>query len=88
MVLLNEHPEQSAVELVYFGVAPAARGRGYGQNALIHALNNATAMGRATRLPLVDSQNRFAINVYANLGFSHLSRRQALFRWPGGLARK
>lgn len=88
VVLLNEHPEQSAVELVYFGVAPAARGRGYGQNALIHAFNNAAAHGGQLAFLAVDSKNRFAIDVYAHLGFSHLSRRQALFRWPGGLAQK
>ncbi len=88
VVLLNEHPEQSAVELVYFGVTPAARGRGYGQNALIQALNSAAARGNLLAFLAVDAKNRFAVDVYANLGFSHLSRRQALFRWPGGLARK
>ncbi len=88
VVLLNEHPEQGAVELVYFGVAPEARGRGYGRNALIHALNNAAALGGQLAFLAVDSGNRFAVDVYGDLGFSHLSRRQALFRWPGGLARK
>lgn len=88
VVLLNEHTEQSAVELVYFGVAPSVRGRGYGQNALIHALNAAATRGGQLAFLAVDAKNTYAINVYGNLGFSHLSRRQALFRWPGGLARK
>lgn len=88
LVLLNEHPDQSAVELVYFGVTPDQRGRGYGQNALIHALNAAAARGGQLAFLAVDAGNHFAIDVYGMLGFSHLSRRQALFRWPGGLARK
>lgn len=88
VVLLNEHPEQSAVELVYFGVIPAARGRGYGRAALIHALNAATEKGSRLIFLAVDARNSFATNVYTQLSFSHLSRRQALFRWPRGLARK
>lgn len=88
VVLLNEHPEQSAVELVYFGVVPDARGHGYGQNALIQALNTAAARGGQLTFLAVDARNRFANDIYSMLGFSHLSRRQALFRWPGGLARK
>ncbi|HET6424160.1 MAG TPA: GNAT family N-acetyltransferase [Planctomycetaceae bacterium] len=86
VVLLNEHPEQSAVELVYFGVLPSARGRGYGRKALIHALNVAKQHGGRLVFLAVDSKNSFAIEIYGQLGFSHLSRRQALFRWPGGLA--
>lgn len=88
LVLLNEHPEQSAVELVYFGVTPPARGRGYGRAALIHALNVALAHGSRLVFLAVDARNSFATNIYTQLGFSHLSHRQALFRWPGGLARK
>lgn len=88
VVLLNEHPDQSAVELVYFGVAPFARGRGYGQTALIQALNNVAAAGGELAFLAVDSRNHYAIDVYGKVGFSHLSRRQALFRWPGGSARK
>lgn len=88
VVLLNEHQEQSAVELVYFGVTPPARGHGYGHAALIHALNAAFAQGSRLVFLAVDARNSFANNVYARLGFSHLSRRQALFRWPGGLARE
>ncbi len=88
VVLLNEHPEQSAVELVYFGVIPSARGRGYGKTALIQALNTATGRGCQLAFLAVDSRNHFATDIYRQIGFSHLSRRQALFRWPGGLARK
>lgn len=88
VVLLNKHPEQSAVELVYFGVIPDARGRGYGRIALIQALNVAAQHGCQLAFLAVDAKNSCAIEVYAQIGFTHLSRRQALFRWPGGLAQK
>ena len=88
VVLLNRHPDQSAVELVYFGVIPSARGRGYGRTALIQALNTAAAQGSQLAFLAVDAKNACAIDIYAQVGFTHLSRRQALFRWPGGLAQK
>jgi mycothiol synthase len=82
--LLNEHPEQDAVELVYFGVAPEFRGRGMGRRLIIDALHTAAERGRSLLFLAVDAENAYANAIYAELGFGELARRRALFRPRGG----
>ncbi|MDZ4688340.1 MAG: GNAT family N-acetyltransferase [Planctomycetaceae bacterium] len=86
--LLAEHPEQDAVELVYFGVVPDFRGRGLGRVLLIDALHAAAARGRAVLFLAVDAKNRYANAIYSELAFGELARRRALFRSRCGLARE
>jgi ribosomal protein S18 acetylase RimI-like enzyme len=86
VLLINDHPDQDAAELVYFGVVPAARGRGYGRRLLAYGLQ---AVRERTAIFLaVDAENSFANAIYAELGFVEVARRRALFRFPGGLARE
>ncbi len=88
LALWNDHPDQSGVELVYFGVAPEFRGRGYGQRLIVDGLRAAQLRGCSFAFCAVDTSNAYANSLYAGLGFSQLSRRQALFRPARGLAQK
>lgn len=84
LCLLNDHPDQDALELVYFGVAPEYRGQGLGRALIRDALQRSAARGRAAMFLAVDAQNHYANSVYAQLQFSELARRTVLFRPPGG----
>lgn len=86
--LLNEHPEQDAVELTYFGVAPEWRGQGWGRKVICDAVQRAAAIGRGTMFLAVDAENHYANAIYAELSFVELARRQVLFRPCAGLARQ
>ncbi len=80
ILLLGDHPEQSAVELVYVGVAPDARGSGLGRRLIQDGLLVARERGRSALFLAVDEQNSFAVRVYEDLGFVQLARRE-LFLW-------
>jgi len=80
VLLLNDHPQQNAWEVVYTGVVPQARGQGYGRAILIAGLNEAQAAGRATVVLAVDSKNIYANKVYSELGFLELTRRSVHVR--------
>jgi ribosomal protein S18 acetylase RimI-like enzyme len=75
VLLLAAHPGASHWELMYMGVVPAARGRGYGEAMARHA-RLAAATGGARRVVLaVDATNHFARKVYARAGFAEWDRR-------------
>jgi len=76
-VLLAATPEQSAWEVVYMGLLPTWRGRGYGSALLRRAM--ALARERAAlRLTLaVDQRNAPARRLYGRFGFVETSRRHA-----------
>ncbi len=80
VVLLNPFPEQRTIELVYLGLAPAVRGRGFGQQLLRHALH--LLHGRRERIVTlaVDENNAPALQVYRDAGFRSELRRVALIR--------
>ncbi|GIX03365.1 MAG: hypothetical protein KatS3mg113_0371 [Planctomycetaceae bacterium] len=80
IVLLNDHPEQSAVELAYFGVVPSARGAGWGLHLLHRAIDHAARRGRHILFAGVDAQNCFANGLYLKCGFVELQRRLVLIR--------
>lgn len=88
VLLLNDHPEQDAVELVYFGVVPSARGQGHGRRLIADALAQAAARSRAVMFLAVDTQNAYANSLYEEAGFVEIARRRALFRFPRGMARE
>lgn len=82
VVLLNPHPEQQAVELVYFGVTPSHRGHGLGVRILADSLQWAQAAGAQVVFLAVDAQNEPANRLYARLGFSEIARRIVMLRFP------
>jgi mycothiol synthase len=88
VLLLNEHPDQDAVELVYIGVTPASRGLGLGRRMLREGVRVAARRGRAAIFLAVDCENSFANAVYSELSFAELARRRVLLRHPYGLARQ
>lgn len=83
LLLMNEHPAQNAWEVVYMGVVPEARGRGYGRAMLLEGLHDAQRAGRESVLLAVDSQNDYANRIYNELGFLELARRAVHARIRG-----
>jgi mycothiol synthase len=76
-LLLTDHPEHGACELVYMGVVPSARGHGWGMDIARHAQWLAYEANR-TRLALaVDAGNTPAVAMYAAVGFQAWDRRSA-----------
>lgn len=80
VLLLNPSSGLQAVELVYLGLAPFARGRGLGKLLLAHGL--ALLAGRRERSInlAVDEANAPALRLYAAAGFRDALRRIALIR--------
>src|SRR5690606_10894238 len=79
-LLLNPVQHHRSIELVYLGLARAARGRGFGKLLLQHGLG--MLAGRAERIVslAVDEQNAPALALYRSAGFSLSLRRIALVR--------
>ncbi len=78
--LLTDHPAARQWELIYMGIVPEARGRGYGQMLTAHALKLA-AVAHAQRVVLaVDMQNNPAGRIYQQLGFQAWDRRAVYMR--------
>ncbi|GAB4141099.1 MAG: hypothetical protein Tsb009_10770 [Planctomycetaceae bacterium] len=69
VLILADHPEQNAWELVYMGLVPEARGAGYGREILRLGLCAARAAGKESLCLAVDSQNHYARRVYDEAGF-------------------
>jgi GNAT superfamily N-acetyltransferase len=79
-LLLADFPELSRFELVYMGLQPAARGRGWGK-VLVHFAQWMTRQtGRQSLLLAVDAANDPARAIYARCGFQELDRRIAWFK--------
>lgn len=88
VILLNDHPDQEAVELVYLGVVPEARGRGLGRRMLHQGLTESARRGQNAMFLAVDCENHFANALYGESGFVELARRRVMLRHPGRLARQ
>lgn len=69
VMLLSEHPEERAWEVVYMGLVPEARGKGLGRAMLLNGLRAARRAGIERVFLAVDSRNCYATRVYAALGF-------------------
>lgn len=82
VLLLNEHPDQDAVELVYFGVVPEFRGHGWGERILSDAIDMGRSWRRAVIFLAVDAANSFANRIYAEFGFQEVARRAVWLRFP------
>jgi mycothiol synthase len=88
VLMLNEHPDQDAVELVYFGIAPKFRGKGFGRRVLAEGVRAAAKSGRSVMFLAVDCGNSYANALYSELGFAELARRRVMIRSSSHLARK
>jgi ribosomal protein S18 acetylase RimI-like enzyme len=74
-LILADHPEQENRELVYMGLAPLARGKGWGRHITRHAQWLTRRAGRARLVLAVDAANRPAMRMYRALGFHPWERR-------------
>ena len=74
MILLAATPDRDAWEVVYLGLAPRARGRGLGAQAVAHALELARPHASALELA-VDVRNLPAARLYRDAGFIPFDRR-------------
>lgn len=68
-LILTDYPENENVELVYLGLRPSVRGRGWGRLLTLHGLQLAHAAGRKRVVLAVDRANRPALEMYTSVGF-------------------
>jgi RimJ/RimL family protein N-acetyltransferase len=75
-LLLMGDAEQHQRSLLYFGLVPAARGKGQGRRALSVALRTLSDSSIRTVLAQVDERNEPALRCYAASGFFELARAE------------
>ena len=79
-LLLADHPTQDQFEIVYVGVVPECRGRGWGLALTRHAQWLARQAGKSRVVLAVDAANAPAIAAYGAAGFVAWDRRSILVR--------
>jgi ribosomal protein S18 acetylase RimI-like enzyme len=79
-LLLADEPAHHACELVYLGVVPRARGRGFGVALARHAQWIARQRARERVTAAVDAANWPAIDAYAAAGFAAWDKRSVFLR--------
>ena len=79
-LLLADHPAHGNCELVYMGIAPTARGRGFGLMLTRQAQWLTHRAGRDRLVLAVDAQNDPALRVYTAAGFDAWDRRTVYYR--------
>jgi len=80
VLLVADWRENDAWEILYFGVIPAARGRGLGCHIVQDALAGAKSAGRSHLLLTVDAANGPALAIYDTLGFTENASRAVHLR--------
>ncbi len=80
LALLNAAVADGTSELVYFGLAPEARGKGLGIALLTRAIGAVTRERRGTVVLAMDTRNAPARKLYAQLGFREVAQRVALIK--------
>jgi mycothiol synthase len=76
VLLLSEVKNDRTWELVYLGVVPEARGRGWGRALARQALGAARAGGARELTVCVDARNEPAGRLYDEMGFVEYDRRE------------
>lgn len=79
-LLLNPSPASHAVELVYMGLSPSARGCGLGSKLLQYGMNLLAGRVEHNITLAVDEQNKPAMGLYHKMGFRRVLRRRAMIR--------
>jgi ribosomal protein S18 acetylase RimI-like enzyme len=74
-LILADFPEQDTWELVYMGIVPGVRGRGWGGQMVRRAQWLARRSGRSRVVLAVDAQNAPALRIYGAAGFRPFERR-------------
>jgi ribosomal protein S18 acetylase RimI-like enzyme len=81
ILLLADHPADRQWELVYMGVVPEARGRGWGLAITRHAQRLALRAGVERLVLAVDAANEPALAAYRRAGFFAWDRRTVYVRF-------
>jgi ribosomal protein S18 acetylase RimI-like enzyme len=79
-LLLNPASEGRCIELVYLGLARAARGQGHGRRLLRHGLRLVRERPERLMTLAVDDGNVPALRLYTSEGFKRRLRRVAMIR--------
>ncbi len=79
-LLLTDDPGKNTCELLYMGIVPSARGRGYGVALARFAQWLTGQAGRERLTAAVDAANGPAISAYAAAGFTCWDRRSVFLR--------
>jgi len=79
-LLLAHVPARQALEIVYLGLSPAARGRGIGRALMQRTLAIAARRHFALSSLAVDVQNAPALRLYRRFGYTAVMQRLALIR--------
>lgn len=80
VLLLNKSLQSDALELVYLGLVPEARGRGLADWMMKLALSCVAQSGRRELTLAVDAQNAPALKLYFRHGMQRLMTRVAMLR--------
>lgn len=75
-VLVNVHPDVQHAELIYLGLVPEARGRGWGRELVDCARRLAWQAGCRRMVLAVDDANEPAKRLYARCGMVEFARRE------------
>jgi GNAT superfamily N-acetyltransferase len=78
VLLIADHAAQNQAELVYMGVLPEFRGRGYGNALTDFAIQRTRMLGHSRLILAVDTRNKPALDLYARAGFFRWDRRIVL----------
>jgi len=81
VLLLAEHVESRHIELIYMGLIPAARGRGWGRQIVQHAIKMASCVGSDRVVCAVDAENLPGLAVYRDTFFETWDRRSIFLRF-------
>ena len=79
-LLLADHPREKQWELIYMGLVPEVRGRGWGLEATRQAQWQARLAGRDRLVLAVDASNKYAVRIYAEAGFVTWDRRSVFMK--------
>lgn len=80
VALVNRLDEMRGAELVYLGLAPAGRGKGYGSLLVRRGLALAGRAGAGVVTLAVDRANDPAVRLYRRLGFYRVARKRAMIK--------
>jgi ribosomal protein S18 acetylase RimI-like enzyme len=80
VMLLADATSRNALELVYLGLIPAARGRGLGRALMNRVLAIAARRGFAVASLAVDAANMPAVKLYRRCGYTRVGERVAMIK--------
>jgi len=84
VLLLADHPKARHWELMYMGLIPEARGRGWGRQVTRYAQWLARGANVERIVVAVDAANTPAVDVYRSTGFEMWDKRAVYVRFPSG----